>query len=327
MEKATLRPVPLRPAGPVDPADALAHVSAALPDLSEDAARALSLIEIAGRTRDAALSEMEVSADLLAELLYQARKALRRSLFPLSASGWCERAERLLSDRIDGVLVPPGPARLDVHLRNCDRCVDHERKLSQAREKLVREFIDLHPDSAGAGPADRPVAALRVVEPVAVAEPVFEGPTRVVAGSAGALVEPDTGSLPIISFAGPGGQVEIRIELPAPQAPAAEEQRIPDADELPADPPLDDDVAPAEPADTTPSEHDAETDEPPVDEDEPAARIVPLIDPAEEVAPVVASALNPSVLVWGTLTLFSVGLAIFALVITVAALMGVDRIF
>ena len=329
MEKATLRPVPLRPVGPVDPADALAHVARALPDLSEDAARALSLIEIAGRTRDAALGEMEVPAEVLGQLLYQARKALRRSLFPLSASGWCERAERLLSDRIDGVLVPPGPARLDVHLRNCDRCVDHERKLSQAREKLVREFIDLHPQSAGAGPADRPAAALRVVEPVAVAEPVYEGPTRIVLGAAGAHREPDEGTLPIASFAGPGGQVEIRIELPASDAPAAdaEERRVPDADDLPADPPLDDDIPPSEPADTTPSEHDAEDAEPPVDEDEPVAQIIPLPDPAEEVAPLAASVLNSSVLVWGTLTFVSVGLAIFALVVTVAALMGVDRIF
>src|SRR3954453_7577687 len=174
VEQATLRPVPLRPVGPVDPAEALAHVLAALPDLPEDAARALSLIEIAGRTRDKAVEEMEISAASLAQLLYEARKALRRSVFPLSASGWCERAERLLSDRIDGVLTPPGPARLDVHLRNCERCVDHERRRSQAREKLVREFIDLHPESAGAGPPERsaPVAALRVVEPVVVETPV-----------------------------------------------------------------------------------------------------------------------------------------------------------
>src|SRR5439155_12374865 len=109
------------------------------------AAQALALIEIAGHTRDSAIEEMAIPAESLGQLLYVARKALRRSMFPLSASGWCERAEHLLSDRIDGVLRPPGPARLDVHLRNCERCVDHERRLSQAREKLVREFIDAHP--------------------------------------------------------------------------------------------------------------------------------------------------------------------------------------
>jgi hypothetical protein len=293
VEQATLRPVPLRPVGPVDPAEAVAHVLGALPDLSEDAARALSLIEIAGRTRDKAVEEMAVSADALAELLYSARKALRRSMFPLSASGWCERAERLLSDRIDGVLTPPGPARLDVHLRNCERCVDHERRLSQAREKLVREFIDAHPHTAGAGPAERPAATLRVVEPV-VAEPVYDGPTQTVAGFAGLLVQRGDAEVPVLSFAGPGGQVQIRVEAP----------RVPDPDELPEDPPLDDDVETAEPADTTPSEHDAEDADPPVEESSAAS------------------------LVWGTLSVLSVGLAVFALVITVLALsIGLDRVF
>jgi hypothetical protein len=257
----------------------------ALPDLSEDSARALALIEIAGRTRDKAVEEMDVSAEVLADLLYQARKALRRSVFPLSASGWCERAERLLSDRIDGVLTPPGPARLDVHLRNCERCVDHERRLWQTREKLVRDFIDAHPHAAGAGPAERPAATLRVVEPV-VSEPVHDGPTHTVAGFGGARVERGEADLPLLSFAGPGGQVEIRVEAP----------RAPDPDELPQDPPLDDDIPPAEPADTTPSEHDAEDPEPPVEETSAVA------------------------LVWGTLTALSVGLAVFALMLTVYAL-------
>jgi hypothetical protein len=293
VEQATLRPVPLRPAGPVDPSEALAHVLGALPDLSEDAARALSLIEIAGRTRDNALEEMEVSGAVLAELLYGARKALRRSIFPLSASGWCERAERLLSDRIDGVLAPPGPARLDVHLRNCERCVDHERKLSQAREQLVRDFIDRHPHTAGAGPAERPAATLRVVEPV-VLEPVYDGPTHTVASFAGVSILRGEAELAILSFAGPGGQVEIRVEAP----------HVPDPDELPEDPPLDDDVPPAEPGDASPSEHDAEDPEPPVEDTD-----------AQSVS-----------LVWGTLTLLSVGLAVFALVITVLALAGLDRV-
>jgi predicted DNA-binding protein (UPF0251 family) len=293
VEQATLRPVPLRPVGPVDPSEAFAHVAVALPDLEEDAARALSLIEIAGRTRDKAVEEMEISADALAQLLYSARKALRRSVFPLSASGWCERAELLLSDRIDGVLGPPGPARLDVHLRNCERCVDHERKLSQARETLVREFIDAHPHTAGAGPAERPAATLRVVEPVVV-EPAYVGPTHTVASFAGVVVKRGQAELPIASFAGPGGQVEIIVEAP----------RVPDPDELPPDPPLDDDVPPAEPADATPSEHDAEEPDPPVEETEGLS------------------------LVWGTLSVLSVGLAVFALVITVLALSGlVDRVF
>jgi putative zinc finger protein len=293
VEQATLRPVPLRPVGPVDPSEALAHVLGALPDLSEDAARALSLIEIAGRTRDTALEEMQISGELLAELLYSARKALRRSIFPLSASGWCERAERLLSDRIDGALVPPGPARLDVHLRNCERCEDHQRKLVQAREQLVREFIDAHPHTAGAGPAERPAATLRVVAPLVV-EPVYDGPTHTVTSFAGVSTQRGEAGLPILSFAGPGGQVEIRVEAP----------RVPDPDELPPDPPLDDDIPEAEPADTSPSEHDADSPDPPVEEDTQAVSLV-----------------------WGTLSALSVGLAIFALVITVLAISGLDRVF
>jgi hypothetical protein len=304
VEHATLRPVPLRPAGPVDPAEAFSHVLASLPEVDAAAARALALIEIAGRTRDQAGDEAGLTLEVLGEALYRARKALRRSIFPLSASGWCERAERLLSDRIDGVLQPPGPARLDVHLRNCERCVDHERRLSQARERLVREFVDAHPDSVGAGPAERPgVAALRVVEPPSVEEPepaaVYTGPTRTVPGFGGPVLEridEDAHELPAPSFAGPGGQVEIIVEPRAESAPD------------PEDPTIEQDIAPAEPADATPSEHDAEEPAPPVEESEPAA-----------------AALGASV-VWGALTLVSVGLAVFALIIIVLAIAGMDRI-
>src|SRR4029079_8453821 len=81
------------------------------------------------------------------------------------------------------------------------------------------------------------------------------------------------------------GQVEIRVEAP----------------ELPEDPPLDDDIAPSEPADTTPSEEDAERPDPPVED-------------------------AAGSLVWGTLTALSVGFAIFALVLTVLALSGLDRV-
>jgi hypothetical protein len=307
VEQATLRPVPLRPAGPVDPAEALAHVRAALPDLSEEAAHALALIEIGGRTRDTAIEEMQVSADALGELLYASRKALRRSLFPLSASGWCERAERLLSDRVDGVLAPPGPARLDVHLRNCERCVDHEWRLSQARETLVREFIDAHPHTSGAGPAERPAAPLRVVQPI-VAERVYDGPTCAVASFGGVVLQPGEGAtLPHPSFAGPGGQVEAPAEVRRPVAEASEEPPAVDADDLPPDPPFDDDIPPSEPGDTTPSEHDAERPDPPVEETE--------------------NAISPASLIWGGLTFLSVGLCVFALVITVAALTALDSIF
>ena len=301
---------------------------AALPDLSEDAARALSLIEIGGRTRDKAVEEMEASTDALADLLYAARKALRRSIFPLSASGWCERAERLLSDRIDGVLVPPGPARLDVHLRNCERCVDHERRLSQAREKLVRDFIAAHPHTADAGPAERPAAVLRVVEPEVV-EPVHDRPKRAVASFGGLAVEPDDGApLPDVSFAGPDGQVDMmgearptaaeteerRGEVPRTAAETEEprgevpttatetEEPAAEPDALPPDPPVDDDIPPSEPADTTPSEHDAEEPNPPVEETE--------------------SAVSHAMPVWGGLNVIPLSLAVVVLALVVLAVSG-----
>jgi hypothetical protein len=298
----------------------------ALPDLDEDAARALSLIEIAGRTRDQAGDETGIAQDALATALYRARKALRRSIFPLSASGWCERAERLLSDRIDGVLVPPGPARLDVHLRNCERCVDHERRLSQARERLVRDFIDAHPESEGAGPAERSVAAtLRVVEPAAVAEaepePEYDGPTRTIPSFGGATREPvadDATELPEPSFAGPGGQAEIRVEVPRREA-VADAPADPDP-VLEADPSIEQEIAPAEPADATPSEDDAEQAEPPVEE----AAVAEPVPAASVIA--AQTTLEPASVVWGALTLLSVSLATIALVIVILALSGIDRI-
>ena len=321
MEQATLRPVPLRPAGPVDPAEALAHVLGALPDLDEQAAQALSLIEIAGRTRDQAVEETGLSQRTLAAALYRARKALRRSMFPLSASGWCERAEMLLSERLDGVLVPPGPARLDVHLRNCERCVDHERRLSQAREKLVREFIDAHPESAGAGPAERPAAAatLRVVEPVTIAEaepePRFDGPTRTVAGFAGPTREPlpaDAGDLPELSFAGPGGQAEIRAEIPRraaePDAPVAQ------GDE--PDPHVEEPDVAAPAAAVVAAEAAVVAAEAAVVAPEAAALLVPS-----------ARSITSGTVVWGALTLLSVGLAAAALIIVILALSGMERVF
>jgi anti-sigma factor RsiW len=154
MERAPLRPVPLRPVGPVEPGAALAHVAATLPDLDEAAREALAKVELVGSARDDVAAETGASPEAVAAALARARKALRRSMFPLSGSGWCERAERLISDRLDGELPPPGPARLEVHLSNCDRCVEHERRLAQATDRLIQAFIEIQP-----APTPKPVAA------------------------------------------------------------------------------------------------------------------------------------------------------------------------
>jgi hypothetical protein len=140
MDHAPLRPVPSRPAGPVDPADAVRHVASLLPGIDERSSTALSLVALVGRSRDETAETLGLGQDDLGAALARARKALRRSMFPLPGSGWCERAERLVSDRLDHALVSPGPARLEVHLRNCARCVEHERRLVQATDAMVAGF-------------------------------------------------------------------------------------------------------------------------------------------------------------------------------------------
>ena len=137
MEHAPLRPVPARPAGPIDPAAALRDVSSWLPTLAPEAARALALVVLAERPRAEVASTLRVSEEELGALLAGARKELRQTLVVLGGSGWCERAEGLISDRLDGALADRDARRLDVHLRNCARCVEHERRLVQATDALV----------------------------------------------------------------------------------------------------------------------------------------------------------------------------------------------
>ncbi len=157
MEHAPLRPVPTRPAGPVHQAAADRALAVALPELDSRAARALALVALAGRPRAEVAGELGIDPGELAEALASGRKALRRSLQPLTGSGWCERAERLISDRLDGQLEELGAARLDVHLRNCPRCVEHERRLVQATDMLMAE-------AAAAAPAPPPAPASPPVE-------------------------------------------------------------------------------------------------------------------------------------------------------------------
>jgi hypothetical protein len=166
MERASLRPVPQRPSGPVDPAEALAHVEGTLPGLDEAAHRALALVDLVGRTRPEVCAETGASDADLADALARARKALRRVSTPLPGSGWCERAERLLSDELDGALAEPGPRRLAAHLANCDRCVEHERRLWQARDQLVVTF-----DAARAPEPAQEIADEPDHEPVEMPDP------------------------------------------------------------------------------------------------------------------------------------------------------------
>jgi hypothetical protein len=163
MERAPLRPVPSRPAGPIAPAEAVQYVAGELPGLDQAAAAALALVALVGRPRQQVADLPEgpnLADDALADALFRARKALRRKLHPLPGSGWCERAERLISDRLDDALEGPGPARLEVHLANCGRCVEHERRLGQAHEALVAGFEGAHAPPREPEPehSDRPEA-------------------------------------------------------------------------------------------------------------------------------------------------------------------------
>ena len=137
MERAPLRPVPARPAGPVDPAAAIREVGAALPALAAGGTR----LRARGARRPAAAAGGRAArasrSEELGALLAAARKELRQTITPLAGSGWCERAEGLISDRLDGAVRRTDARRLDVHLRNCPRCVEHERRLVQATDALL----------------------------------------------------------------------------------------------------------------------------------------------------------------------------------------------
>jgi hypothetical protein len=137
MEHAPLRPVPSRRSGPAEPATALREVTAALPALAPVEARALALVALAERPRAEVAVTLGIEEAELGAVLARARKELRRTVSVLGGSGWCERAEELISDRLDGALGATGAARLDAHLRNCPRCVEHERRLVQATDWLL----------------------------------------------------------------------------------------------------------------------------------------------------------------------------------------------
>ena len=247
MERAALRPVPQRPSGPVEPAEALAHVESTLPGLDTAAAEALALVDLVGRTRPELHAETGIAPAELADALARARKALRRASFPLPGSGWCERAERLLSDELDGELPEPGPRRLAAHLANCDRCVEHERRLWQARDNLVTSF------DAARGPTPIPAPPPVADEPDP--EPI-ERPDPDPPESPDPEPPPTPPSQPLVAVAPELRLVEPAAEVPAPGTPEP-------ADPVPADPP------PADPAPVTPEP----ADPPPAAEEAVAAAL------------------------------------------------------
>src|SRR4051794_18491623 len=243
MERAPLRPVPSRPPGPVDPAEAIRCVERALPQLDAPAVASLALVQLAGCSREEAAKRAGLPLDEAGAALARARKQLRRSRLALPGSGWCERAEVMISDRLDGELEAPGPDRLAVHLRNCPRCVDHERRLAQAIDALVEDFVGEAqrlaeaaghlpaPELAEPGPAP-PAPELAVVDapergPVPVAAPwrAVALPPLKEREQPAALEAP----APAIAVAladdivAPPPPVEARAPEPEPEAPAEPE--------------------------------------------------------------------------------------------------------
>ncbi|MBA3301587.1 MAG: sigma-70 family RNA polymerase sigma factor [Thermoleophilaceae bacterium] len=143
--RANLRPVLSRPERPISPAEAIGWVALRLPELDEPAHAVLALRELVGRSRPEIAAERGLTELQVGEALVRARKALRRSVAPLPGSGWCERAERLLSDDLDGELDERGTRILTAHLARCQRCVEHDRRLTQARDGLVRDLATEEP--------------------------------------------------------------------------------------------------------------------------------------------------------------------------------------
>ncbi|HEV7845207.1 MAG TPA: zf-HC2 domain-containing protein [Thermoleophilaceae bacterium] len=180
MEHAPLRPVPARPAGPIDPATAAREVEAWLPTLPPATARAFALVVLAERPRAEVAAQLSISGPELGEQLAAARKELRQTVVTLGGSGWCERAEGLISERLDGTLPDRDAGRLDVHLRNCTRCVEHERRLVQATDALIlslgRSGPSPAPPLAEAPPGEAPAAEAPPGEAPPVEAPPQEAP-------------------------------------------------------------------------------------------------------------------------------------------------------
>ena len=201
----------------------------------------------------------------------------------------------MISDRLDGRLEPPGPGRLAVHLRNCPRCVDHERRLAQAIDALVEDFAAEAallaeaagylpaPELADAGP-EPPTPELAVVDAPELGPAPVAAPWRAVA-------------LP------PLREREQAVALEAPERPSARP-----AEEIDSAVGLSEDIA-AAPAVDSPQPAEPEP------EPEPAAEPAPVSVPS----PPLTSGLGVA---WTVLFALAVVLAVGTVVIAVVGLLG-----
>ena len=223
LEHAPLRPLPSRPSRAADPKLARTYVGARLPQLDAEAVDALALVELSQVERGQAARELGLSDEQMGAALARGRKALRRSGHALAGSGWCERAERMISDRFDGELASPARERLSAHLRNCPRCVEHELRLTQALDALV--------DGMPA-PAKR-AAAVRLVVPTVRALPPGNAPEELEEAPEAPPIEPPAAEPPIQPPA-----AEPALERPPETPPLEPVPEEPALDPPPEAPPL-----------------------------------------------------------------------------------------
>lgn len=154
------------------------HVFALLPELGAVERRVLALLELTDAGRAAAAADTGLDDTALRFAAKRARKDLRRGSAPLAAGARCERAELLLSDRLDAPLARQERKWLEIHQARCPRCAEHATLLATARDELRASFVAEPPPAPAPPPAPEPRAKLRVV-PVPVPDPApLGGETR-----------------------------------------------------------------------------------------------------------------------------------------------------
>jgi hypothetical protein len=203
------------------------HLFAALPELDAVPRRGLALA-LAGVPRAGIASELGLSGAALSAELAAGRKAVRRTRVELGSGGRCERAERALSDRLDGVLSELDARFLDAHLARCSRCRTHEAELNAALDQLRAGFAEPEPE-----PEAEPPAVEAVPEPPAVAAgpeppPVEPAPPRArlrvvpVPPLLPPAPEPPALEAPAAPAPLPHAEPPAEVEPPAAQPPAAQ---------------------------------------------------------------------------------------------------------
>lgn len=156
------------------------HVFGLLGDLPAVERRVLALLDLADVDRAGAARDTGLDEEALSAAAARGRRALRRTRRPLVSGARCDRAEVLLSDRLDIGLDRQARKWLEIHLARCPRCSEHEALLAEVRADLRATFTDrdrpvLLPTPEHQRPEEER-AKLRVVPP---APPAEELPTPI----------------------------------------------------------------------------------------------------------------------------------------------------